>query len=93
MTGIPVPSLNSITEGSFGALTSALATISRKPLYLLETAKLEDPVPLEIFTSGQFRFVVLDSLTPLIAAGLQGLSSEWFRWRPTLFLGKGGELL
>ena len=87
MAGIPVPSLNSITEGNFRALISALATISRKPLYLLETAKLEDPVPLEIFTSGQFRFVVLDSLTPLIAASLQGLSSDWFKWRPTLFPG------
>ena len=93
MAGIPVPSLNSITEGNFRALISALATISRKPLFLLETAKLEEPVPLEIFTSGQFRFVVLDSLTPLIAASLQGLSSESFRWRPTLFPGKEGELL
>ena len=93
MAGIPVPSLNSITEGNFRALISALATLSRKPLYLLETAKLEDPVPLEIFTSGRFRFVVLDSLTPLIAASLRGLTSESFRWRPTLFPGKEGELL
>ena len=93
MAGIPLPSLNSITEGNFRALISALATISRKPLYLLETAKLKDPVPVEIFTSGQFRFVVLDSLTPLIAASLQGLSSESFRWRPTLFPGKEVELL
>ena len=60
--------------------------------YFLEIAKMEELVPLKIFTSGQFQFVVLDSLTPVIEASLQGLLSEQFKWKPSPFQGEEAEL-
>jgi len=76
-TGIAARFLSRIDYDGFCRIISALAKLAKTPLYFLEIPGWEDPAPLEVSTTRQFRFIVLDSpLTPAIEESLLVLSTD-----------------
>ena len=80
-TGIAARFLSRVDYDGFCRIISAAAKMAKTPLHFLEILGWEDPAPLEVFTTRQFRLIVLDSpLTPAMEESLLELSTDRVAW-------------